>query len=176
MDELNLTGKTAVVLAGTGPVGQRAAVMLAMSGARVRLTSRQQDRSEESCRLMQKSFGVDLIPMVARDDDSIAKALEGAQVVFGAGKAGIQLLAAKQWQQHPTLELLADVTTAPPLGFEGIDMMDKNTDRFGKKTFGGIGIGALKLRLHRQCVKQLFASNDQVLDAEEIYKIAVSLL
>jgi len=36
-----LAGKKAVVLAGTGPVGQRAAVMLAQEGASVSITSRQ---------------------------------------------------------------------------------------------------------------------------------------
>lgn len=173
---IDLKDKTAVVLAGTGPVGQRAAVMLAMSGAKVRLTSRQLQRSEDSCELMQKSFGVDLVPKEARDDDSIAVALDGAQIVFGAGKSGIQLLSASQWQSHSSLELLADVNTAPPLGFEGIDMMDKDTERFGKRIFGGIGIGALKLRLHRRCVERLFETNDLVLDAKEVYQTATSLL
>lgn len=172
---VDVTGKTAVVLAGTGPVGQRAAVMLAMMGANVRLTSRQLDRSKQSCQLMKEKFDVDLEPMVASDDDSIAAALDGAHIIFGAGKTGIQLLRADHWQQHPTLEVLADVNTAPPLGFEGIDMMDNNTDRFGKKIFGGIGIGALKLRLHRACIGQLFESNDQVLDAKQVFEIAQGL-
>ena len=173
---IDVAGKTAVVLAGTGPVGQRAAVMLAMNGAKVRLTSRQLDRSRQSCELMQSQFGVELEPMVAADDESIATALDGVHIVFGAGKTGIQLLRADQWQNHPTLEVLADVNTAPPLGFEGIDMMDNDTDRYGKRVFGGIGVGALKLRLHRTCIARLFESNDLVLDAEEVYITAKSLL
>lgn len=172
----DVKGKTAVVLAGTGPVGQRAAVMLAMNGAYVRLTSRQMERSEHSCDLMNHEFGVELQPMVAADDKSIAAALEGAEIVFGAGKSGIQLLRAEQWQNHPTLEILADVGTARILGFEGIDMMDNDTERFGKRVFGGIGIGALKLRLHRACIARLFESNDLVLDAKEVYQTAISLL
>jgi hypothetical protein len=173
---INVKGKTAVVLAGTGPVGQRAAVMLAMNGADVRLTSRKLERSEASCQLMKEKFNVDLTPMEAADETSIAQALDGAHIVFGAGKTGIQLLTADQWQNHPTLEIMADVNTAPPLGFEGIDMMDKNQDRFGKKIFGGIGIGALKLQLHRACIARLFESNDLVLDAEEVLTTANDLL
>lgn len=173
---LDVKGKTAVVLAGTGPVGQRAAAMLAMKGANVRLTSRKLDRSQLSCELMQQQFGVELKPMVAADDDSIAVALDNAHIVFGAGKTGIQLLNAKQWQQHPTIEVMADVNTAPPLGFEGIDMMDKGEDRLGKRIFGGIGIGALKLKLHRACIARLFESNDLVLDAKEVYTTAESLV
>ena len=168
----SLAGKIAVVLAGTGPVGQRAAVMLSQSGAQVRLTSRKMSRSEQACDDMEKQFGVRLAPVEASDRDSIHAALEGAQVVFGAGKAGIRLLDAGQWQQHDTIEILADVSTAEPLGFEGISMNDRNTERFGKIAFGGLGIGALKLKLHRTCIERLFTSNDQVLDADAIYEIA----
>lgn len=173
---IDVKGKTAVVLAGTGPVGQRAAVMLALNGADVRLTSRKLERSQQSCQLMKEKFDVDLTAMEAADDTSIAQALDDAHIVFGAGKTGIQLLTADQWQNHPTLEILADVNTAPPLGFEGIDMMDKNQDRFGKKIFGGIGIGALKLQLHRACIARLFESNDLVLDAKEVLTTANDLL
>jgi len=125
---------------------------------------------------MNQQFDVELEPMVAADDESIATALDNAHIVFGAGKTGIQLLNAQQWQNHPTIEVMADVNTAPPLGFEGIDMMDKNEDRFGKRIFGGIGIGALKLQLHRACISRLFESNDLVLDAKEVYQTAESLL
>ena len=173
---IDVKGKTAVVLAGTGPVGQRAATMLAMRGATVRLTSRQMERSEHSCELMEREFGVKLEPMVAADDNSISEALDNAQIVFGAGKSGIQLLRAEQWQNHPTLEVMADVGTGRILGFEGIDMMDNNEDRFGKKVFGGIGIGALKLKLHRECIGRLFESNSLVIDAEEASLIAQSLV
>ena len=62
---IDVRGKNAVVLAGTGPVGQRAAVMLAMNVANVRLTSRKLERSEQSCKLMRKQFDVELQPMVA---------------------------------------------------------------------------------------------------------------
>ena len=53
--------------------------------------------------------------------------------------------------------------------------MDKGTERYGKRVFGGIGIGALKLKLHRACIAKLFESNDVALDAESIYKIAQSM-
>ena len=171
----NLNGKTAVVLAGTGPVGQRAAVLLAISGADVRLTSRKQSRSVEACDEMRERFGVEMTPMQASDNETIERALQGAHIVFGAAKAGIQLLSANQWQNHPTLELIADVGTSKILGFEGIDVMDKGTERHGVKVFGGIGIGALKLKLHRACIAKLFESNDIALDAESIYKIAQSM-
>ena len=172
---IDLQGKTAVVLAGTGPVGQRAAVLLAQSGANVRLTSRKQNRSVDACNEMHERFGVVMTPMQASDDESISQAMNGAHVVFGAAKSGIQLLNASQWQEHSSLELIADVGTSKILGFEGIDVMDKDTERYGKRIFGGIGIGALKLKLHRACIGKLFESNDNVLDADAIYKIAQTM-
>ena len=53
--------------------------------------------------------------------------------------------------------------------------MDRGLDRGGKKTWGAIGFGALKLALHRACIARLFETNDQVLNAEEIFAIAKSM-
>src|SRR5947207_5452620 len=47
---VELQGATAVVLAGTGPVGQRAARLLASGGAQVRVVSRSLDRAAAVCR------------------------------------------------------------------------------------------------------------------------------
>jgi hypothetical protein len=33
-------------------------------------------------------------------------------------------------------------------------------------------LGALKLKVHRACIGRLFESNDQIIDAEEIYMVA----
>ena len=96
--------------------------------------------------------------------------------MFSAGKTGVQLLSADHWQSNPSIEVLADVNTQPPLGIEGIDMMDKATVRDGKLMFGGIGIGALKLRLQRACITRLFDSNEAVLDVEEVFEIAKELV
>ena len=163
--QIDLRGKIAAVLAGTGPVGQRTAVLLAKAGAEVRLTSRRLDRAQAACSAMRARFGVSLIPMSAEDDSSTSTALDGAHIAFGAGAAGVHLLSQEQWASHPTLEALADVSTESPLGFEGLNIMDKATRRHGKLTFGGIGIGALKLKLHRRCIAQLFEFNDLVMDA-----------
>ena len=38
--------------------------------------------------------------------------------------------------------------------------------------FPPIGIGGLKLKLHRACIGKLFESSEAVLDAEEIYALA----
>jgi hypothetical protein len=172
----SLAGKKAVVLAGTGPVGQRGAVLLAQEGAEVILTSRKLDRAEAACQHTGERFGVSLTPMQVSDAESTQAALAGAQVVLAAGAAGIQLLPQVLWQDNPTLEILADINTVPPMGIEGVDMMDKSQDRDGKKCFGGLGIGGLKMKVHRAAISQLFEANDQVLDAEAIHALAKALV
>lgn len=167
----SLAGKRAVVLAGTGPVGQRAAAMLAREGSQVTIVSRSIDRAERACRAMAERFGVDLTPMQAVNPEERGGSIEGAHVVFATGAAGVQLLNEQHWRDNSTLESLADANATPSLGVEGIDMMDRGEKRHGKIVWGAIGFGALKLALHRACIAKLFESNDQVLDAEEIFAI-----
>jgi len=127
-----LTGKKAVVLAGTGPVGQRAAVMLAQEGADVSLTSRTMERAVQACNDMKARFDVNLTPIEAADNNARAKAIEHANIVFAAGAAGIELITADQWQNNSHIEMMADANATPPLGIGGIDMMDKGNERNGK--------------------------------------------
>lgn len=167
-----LAGKKAVVLAGTGPVGQRAAIMLAKEGAAVTLTSRTLDRAEQACRDLKERFGIDSTGIGASDNDARGKAVEDAQIVFAAGAAGGQLLNAHHWQDNPNIELIADANATPPLGIDGTDMMDRGKERNGKIIWGAIGFGTLKLAVHKACIAKLFESNDQVFDAEEVFALA----
>jgi hypothetical protein len=167
-----LTGKKAVVLAGTGPVGQRAAAMLAGEGAEVAITGRTMARAVQACDNMKARFGVDITPIEALDNDARADAIAHANIVIATGAAGIELLTAEQWQNNSNLEMIVDANATPPLGIGGTDMMDKGIDRHGKIIWGAIGFGALKLALHRACIAQLFTDNKQVLDAENIFALA----
>lgn len=170
-----LAGKKAVVLAGTGPVGQRAAAMLALEGAEVTLTSRQLDSAAAACDAIQTRFGVKVTPLVAADCDARGSAIQDAQIVFSTGAAGAELLQAEHWINNTTLEMLADANATPPLGIGGTDMMDKGNDRHGKIIWGAIGFGTLKLALHRACIAKLFEDNKQVFDAETIFALAKTM-
>lgn len=168
----SLTGKKAVILAGTGPVGQRAAVMMAQEGAEVSITSRTLAKAEQACNNMAERFGIHLTPVEAADSDSRAQAIAEANIVFATGAAGVELLSPEQWQNNPNIEMIADANATPPLGIGGTDMMDKGIDRHGKIIWGAIGFGTLKLALHRACIAKLFEDNKQVFDAELIFKLA----
>ena len=168
----SLAGKKAVVLAGTGPVGQRAAVMLAREGAVVSLTSRKMERAQNACKQIQDGFGLTVTPVEALTNQDRADALKGVQLCFATGAAGAQLLESGHWRNNATLELIADANATPPLGVDGVEMFDKAKDRDGKLAWGAIGFGALKLAVHRACIAKLFEANNLVFDAEEIYTVA----
>jgi hypothetical protein len=167
-----LKGKKAVVLAGTGPVGMRAAALLGKEGADVTITSRTKQKGDEAAKAIEARFGVTVKSIEAADDATRAAAVKDANIVYAAGAIGLQLLPASAWQDNKTIEMVADVNAQPPLGIEGIEATDKGKERSGKLAFGALGIGGLKLKLHRACIGQLFESSDQVLDAEEIYALA----
>jgi hypothetical protein len=164
--------KKAVVLAGTGPVGMRASALLAQEGAEVSLTSRSKERAEKAAQAIEARFGVKVKPVQGADEAARAKDLEGAQIVFAAGAIGIELVKTSHWEGNRTIEAVADVNAQPPLGLEGIEATDKGNKRDGKICFGALGIGGLKLKLHRACIGQLFESSEDVLDAEHIYALA----
>ncbi|OQW79903.1 MAG: methylenetetrahydrofolate dehydrogenase [Proteobacteria bacterium ST_bin11] len=171
----SLAGKKAVVLAGTGPVGQRAAAMMALEGAQVSITSRHIFNAEKACFAMKERFGVELTPMEAADYDSRAAAIADANIVLATGAAGVELLKPEHWQNNPHLQLLADANATPPVGIGGTDVLDRGEERHGKIVWGAIGFGALKLALHRACIAKLFEGNKQVFDAEIIFALAKAM-
>lgn len=168
-------GKKAVVLAGTGPVGMRAAALLAREGADVSLTSRQQKRADQACKDIAERFEVNVTPIEAKDNAARAKAIADAQVVFATGAAGVELLGEDDWANNKTIELMADANATPPLGIGGTGMMDKGKDYDGRIMWGAIGFGTLKLALHRACIDKLFEAHDQVFDAENIFDLAKTM-
>ncbi len=171
-----LAGKRAVVLGGSGPVGQRAAVLLAREGAAVAITGRKRDVVQAACDSIHGRFGIVTEPIEAPTHTERGAAIAGAHIVLATGAAGVTLLDEKQWRDSPTLELIADANASPPAGIEGVGQSDRGVSKHGKILFGSLGFGALKLALHRACIARLFEQNDLLLDAEEIYAIAKTMV
>jgi len=172
----SLAGKRAVVLAGTGPVGQRAAALLAHEGASVAITGRKREVVQAACERIHARFGIVVDAIEAPTLAERGAAIDGAHIVLATGAAGVALLDAKQWQDSPALELLADANASPPAGIDGVSASDRGASKHGKILFGALGFGALKLTLQRACVARLFEQNDLLLDAEEIYALAKTLV
>lgn len=172
----SLRGKRAVVLAGSGPVGQRAALLLAREGAQVDITGRKLSGAQAACDALESRFGIEVRAIEAPTQIERSAALVGAHIALATGASGITLLEAKSWQENASLELIADANASPPAGVEGVGLSDRGTLSHGKTLFGALGFGALKLALHRACVARLFEQNDLLLDAEEIYGIAKQMV
>lgn len=173
-----VTGKKVVVLAGTGPVGLRAAAFFAKEGAQVTLTSRSLARAEAACASIEERFDVKVSAAGVADAEgvrifrSVRSVLDGAYAALCTGAAGITLVPEAAWVEHPTLHVLGDVNAVPPLGIEGIKPHWSGKEKHGKVIFGALGIGGLKMKIHRASVARLFEQNDLVLDAEEVYATA----
>jgi hypothetical protein len=171
----DIRGKKVVILAGTGPVGVSAAALMAEEGAVVTITSRSEIKAKDCCKSIVKRFGHDVHSFVVTDFEDTQRALAGAHAVFCTGAAGVTLLPESVWKEHSTLKVLADVNAVPPLGIDNSKPHWNGKDVNGKVVFGALGVGGLKIRLHRACVTRLFEDNTTVLDAYEVYQVAKTM-
>jgi hypothetical protein len=173
---LPLRGASALVLAATGPVGQRAVRLLASQGAVVRVASRRGERAEAVCRAITGRVpDAQLEPRETRTAEQTSAALAGTTIVIAAGAAGVSLLPANVRKSNPGLRVAIDLNAVPPSGIEGIEATDRAVDRDGIVCYGAIGVGATKMKIHKAAVRRLFTANDLVLDAEEIFAIGREL-
>ncbi|MFZ5625552.1 MAG: NADP-dependent methylenetetrahydromethanopterin/methylenetetrahydrofolate dehydrogenase [Gemmatimonadota bacterium] len=171
----DLRDKKVVILAGTGPVGQRAAGLLAKDGARVTITSRKPEQGEKARQFIGARFNVRVEAATLSDPSRVAEVLDGAHILLNSGPAGVQMVPRSAWAKHPTLRVAVDLNAVPPLGIEGIDLNDAGVERDGIQCFGAFGVGNFKTKLHKACVARLFTRNDLSLDAEGIAEIAREL-
>lgn len=171
----DVKNRRALVTAATGPVGMRAAGLLALAGARVTVTSRRAEGAAKLAGDIQQRFGATVTPVAMADPSQAAGVMEGCELLLSAGGFGVKLVPREAWAKRPGLRAAADVNAVPPLGIEGIDAMDNGVDRDGIKTYGALGIGGLKMKLHKTCIAKLFERNDLVLDAESILEVARTL-
>ena len=116
------------MLAGTGPVGMRAAAFLAKEGAEVTITSRSKARAEHAARAIEvavrgegarRSRRPTTLPVqrTSRARRSCSRPAPSAAALGGTG-----------WEDKPDIEMLADVNAQPPLGIDGIEATDKGKD------------------------------------------------
>jgi methylenetetrahydrofolate/methylenetetrahydromethanopterin dehydrogenase (NADP+) len=172
----DLAGKKILILAGTGPVGQRAAGLLAKGGADVTITSRKPEQGEKARQFISARFNVQVNAVTMNDPAALSGLLQGVEVLLNSGPAGIQMVPNQIWSAADSLEMAVDLNAVPPLGIEGVEVNDAGTKRNGVVVFGAFGVGNFKTKLHKACVARLFTRNDLVLDAEAIAEIARELL
>jgi len=153
----DVRGRRAVVTAATGPVGMRAAGLLALAGAEVVGTSRRIEQATQAAERIQQRFGAAIRPLAMADASQAAAVLEGTEILLNAAGAGIRMVPREAWAGRAGLRAAADVNAVPPLGI------------------GALGVGNLKMKIHKACIARLFERNDLVLDAETIADVARKL-
>jgi hypothetical protein len=171
----DVRGCRAAVLAGTGPVGTRAAGLLLRLGAEVKITSRNPTHGAAVAKLIGERFESKVESITVRNPAEAHELLGWAHLLLGAGPSGVELVPRDLWAGRSGLRAVADVNAVPPLGIEGVEAPDDGTLREGIPAFGALGIGGLKMKAHKAAVAQLFERNDLVLDAEQIYDLAAAL-
>ncbi|MDY8108098.1 methylene-tetrahydromethanopterin dehydrogenase N-terminal domain-containing protein [Fulvimarina sp. 2208YS6-2-32] len=175
-----LKDTTIAVFGATGVVGYCAAVIAASEGAKVRIVGysgveRVQKRADE----MKERFGVDVEAVDGSSDDKNTAIVSDVEVILSAAKAGVQVLAHDQMKKASRLLVAADVNAVPPVGLEGIDVMDDvvaidGTDAFG---IGALAIGMFKSKTEYGLLRQMIESEEgQVLDFRHAFTLARKLV
>jgi hypothetical protein len=173
---LSLKDCQALVLAATGPVGQRVVRLLAKEGAKVRAASRNLARANEACDAVAARVpGAKLTPLAVSSSTELSKALEGIELVIAAGAASVELLPLESRKKASSLKVAIDLNAVAPVGIGGIKQNDKATKQDGVVCYGAIGVGNTKMKIHKAAIRRLFQANDLVLDADEIFAIGREL-
>src|SRR5437899_2480977 len=100
----DVRGKRVLIVAGTGPVGIRAAGLFAKAGADVCITSRKADAGERARDLVVKRFGGKVRAIAMPDASDAVRACERADLLLNAGPAGVMLVPKQAWADRPGAE------------------------------------------------------------------------
>lgn len=169
---ISLKDAQVLILGGTGPVGQRTALILASQGAHVRIASRSLQRAEATAALIRTKISGAKVSPCDCNDDGLAAAVDKIEVLVAAGAAGVSFLTADEWQSISTLKVAVDLNAIPPLGLSGIEPNDRDSEKNGIAVYGALGIGGFKMKIHKAAINKLFSTNDLVLNTEAIYTLS----
>jgi hypothetical protein len=172
---LDLTQVKSLVLGATGPVGQRAARLLAKCGGHVRIGSRQKEKAETVAVGIRKLVPKASVEAVAASSGDAPNALDDRDLVIAAGAPGTMMLPLKHRTVCSTLKVAIDLNGVPPAGIEGIELNDKAVNRHDCVCYGSLGIGGTKMKIHKAALAALFTRNDAVYDIDQIYDLAKAI-
>lgn len=138
-----LSGRKVAVFGATGVVGFAAGVISGTEGAKVTLVGYDGPaRVKALAECARSRFSVDLGHADGSSDVLKADAIKSADVIFCAGRAGVQILSVQQLSAAAALKVAADVNAVPPAGIEGLGAQD---DGVPLKGSDGVGIGPLAI-------------------------------
>jgi len=186
---VDLSRASAVVLGATGAVGRRVVRLLAREGAQVGVASRIIERAREVSESLAATVeAARLTPVAAsgtagKPTGALLDLLAAADVVVAAGAAGARLLSSEGLRACGAAKVFVDLNAVPPEGIEGVLAADAGrlltaelpASEPPAVAYGPLGVGAIKMKIHREAVRQVFASNSACLDADEMLAIGRAL-
>jgi methylene-tetrahydromethanopterin dehydrogenase len=175
----SLKGSNIAVFGATGVVGLSSAVIAALEGAEVTLVGYDGPaRVKKAAGEIDKRFGAKARFADGSTDDKKAEILDGAQVAFCAGRAGVQIIDAKLLASAPGLQVVADVNAVPPAGVEGLDIMANDQKLPGSNALGigPLTIGNIKYQTESGLFKQMIDAKKPVAyDFRDAFELARKL-
>lgn len=164
-----LKGARAIVFGGTGPVGLATAVIAAEQGATTTIVDHFSiDTALEYANEAKQRYGVDLEATTAASDADKARLISNADIVFCTAKAGIQVLNSSVLADAKQLKVAGDVNAVPPLGIEGVELMDAGkslthaTNSKGAVGIGALAVGNVKYQLQQKLLEEMLSTDKPV--------------
>ncbi|MDY6931699.1 MAG: NAD(P)-dependent methylenetetrahydromethanopterin dehydrogenase [Halobacteriota archaeon] len=172
-----LEGKKVTILAGTGQVGQLAAIICSSRGAEVTITSRKASKSEGIVKRIEEETGYKMKALQGATSEEIYDATKEADVVVATGKAGIQLVPMEMLERLQNCKVVADVNAVPPLGIAGLDVRDDKREIIpGVYGVGALATGDLKYKTETRVLNEARKSKSGVFDYKFAFEKARELL
>jgi methylene-tetrahydromethanopterin dehydrogenase len=180
IDNDGLNGCHAVIFGG-GPVGLSAAVLLAQSGATVRVAKLTSSKRRSELDDIASRYDVTLTHYDAQTDELKLAAAANCEVVFSCAKEGVQVLSQSLLDRMEALKVVGDVNAVPPAGVQGVDIMaagDAITTACGQvATLGALGVGRIKYQLQSKLFADMLAADKPlIIDFPAAYQKACTLV
>ena len=153
-----------------GPVGRRVARLLARRGVCVRLGGRYPDRFNPVIDQIRATDPPGTIDGFALQGDWLSE-IAAVDLIIAAGPAGVEILPEFGRDQFPELQVVVDLNAVPPHGLGGMKPTDADKDRDGVRAWGALGVGALKMKIHKAALRALFREETTIFDLEQVYEV-----
>ena len=177
-------GTKVIVFGGTGPVGFTTAIIAAQQGAHTTIVDYSSlDTALKFAAEAKRRFNVDLAATIAVSDEDKARLITDADIIFCTAKAGIQVLSASVLSSAKKLKVAGDVNAVPPLGIEGLKVMDSGVllthaiNSKGAVAIGALAVGNVKYNIQHQLLRQTLETKTPVyIDFRGAYECAKELI
>jgi len=156
-----IAGKNVVIL-GTGPVGQIAAIIAAKEHAKVTFVETWDKASEDSVKTLVNALNTEagkdatpITPVFAATDDKKLPVVKDADIIWSVATAGVQILSKAVMEKLSGTKLVVDINAVPPAGVEGMKAKHEDKEIYpGIFGTGALALGGLKYITESNMLKQ----------------------